>query len=60
MKIILYFNDGIRAEFNNVHNIQTDNELVSFTYTNTIDCLFHNVSYCRETIDRISLREVST
>ena len=60
MKIILYFTDGVRAEFKNVHIISSDEELISFTYTNIIDSLFHNVSYCRDQIDRISLREVGT
>lgn len=59
MKIIIYFKDGIQARFENVHNISSDQELISFTYTNVADCLFHNVSYCKDQIDRISLREVS-
>lgn len=59
MKIIIYFTDGVRAAFDNVHNISSDEELISFAYTNSIDCLFHNVSYCRDQIDRISLREVN-
>lgn len=59
MKIIIYFTDGVQARFENVHNISSDDELISFTYTNIIDSLFHNVSYCRDQIDRISLREVS-
>ncbi len=59
MKIIIYFTDGIRAQFDNVNNISSDQELISFTYTNTVDCLFHNVSYCKDQIDRISLRKVS-
>lgn len=58
MKIIIYFTDGVQARFENVHSISSDEELISFTYTNCIDCLFHNVSYCRDQIDRISLREV--
>lgn len=58
MRVILYFNDGDRLEFQNVHNISTDAELFMFTYTDMEDCRFHNVSYCREQIDRISLREV--
>lgn len=58
MKIIIYFTDGVQARFENVHNISSDEELISFTYTNLTNSLFHNVSYCRDRIDRISLREV--
>ena len=58
MRVIIYFPDGVQARFDNVHNITTTEELFSFTYTNMTDYLFHNVSYCRDQIDRISIREV--
>ena len=59
MRVIIYFPDGVQARFDDVHNVTTSDELFSFTYTNVIDCTFHNVSYCRDQIDRISIREVS-